>query len=371
MQRLILHIIAGLLKASGLVLRVLPVRRRVALLSRQGAKLSLDFQLLLDSWAEDGLGFSVAMCLTDPETKGVVQFMLNTLRQLRLAQTSSVVIVDGYVPAVSVPLKRRGVTVIQMWHAVGAMKKFGYECLDTPYGRSSDSAEILKMHRNYDHVVVGTKWSVRYFSKAFDCTPETIKPIGLPRIDYLTADEFAQRRNQVRSEILEEFPQLSNGLPNVLYAPTFRRSESSFAYDQVIGARERLALVPCNLIVTGHPLDNVGQDCKLPLNVMMGLRRKTIDLLMVADALITDFSAVTYESLAFGVPVFFYAPDADEYRISPGLNVDPMMRFPDRFCTDLAQAARMAAERKDELVVNLEFPNNCIAAITNLVHGAL
>ena len=134
-----------------------------------------------------------------------------------------------------------------------------------------------------------------------------------------------------------------------------------------MAAKEQLAALPCNIIVTGHPLDMEGEAYRLPPNIVMGLGRKTIDLLQVADALITDFSAVTYESIAAGVPVFFYATDIAEYRKSPGLNVDPSIRFADRFSQSLAEAVGIAIAHLDEPMADLSFPGNCILSITDLV----
>ena len=54
----------------------------------------------------------------------------------------------------------------------------------------------------------------------------------------------------------------------------------------------------------------------------------TIDALAVADYVVTDYSAVAFEALLASKKTYFYVPDIEEYRISPGLNVDPLTDAP-------------------------------------------
>lgn len=371
MRRAFLYIVAGLLKAAGFMVRVCPVRRRVALLSRQSSKMSLDFRMLADQLRDVGSPVEICVCLTEPETKGVRSFMGNTLRQLKLAQTSSVVVVDGYVPAVSVPAKRDGVTVMQMWHALGAIKKFGYQCLDTPYGRSSDSARILRMHRNYDYVIAGGPWAVNSLSLAFDCGRDCICALGLPRVDYLVSGALARQRAAVRDEIIDRYPQLNEGVPTIVYAPTFRRGDRAFAQrvaDEVLAG---LPDVACNLVIAGHPLDGTADAMALPQHVIAGTGYRTIDLMQVGDAVITDYSAIAYEAMAMNLPVYFFVPDIDEYRKSPGLNVDPLEEYPQATSTDFATVLDAAVRGLPGAQLPGAFPVDCTRAIATLVMESL
>lgn len=374
-RSLLLHIVAGALKACAFAFRLLPVKRRVVFMSRQGDSPSLDFRLLSKELADRFPGMEVAMCLTAPETKGVAQFAKSTLRQLALAQTSCVVVVDGYLPAVSVPSKRKGVTVIQLWHALGAIKRFGYQCLDTADGRSSDSARILRMHRNYDYVIAGGPWAVRHLALAFDAPASSVLPLGLPRLDYLSSDEFAEERAGIRQAVLAEYPRLAQGAPNILFAPTFRRNDPGFSGKQLGNACQVADRVDANLIFSGHPLDDSGCSDSTPCNVVSAAGFSTIDLLMVADALVTDYSAVAYEAAALGVPVFFYVPDIEEYRESPGLNADPMALYPDVASVDLLtvlQAACSGARSGNAFASQLGgIPAACTQALADLVAKSL
>ena len=329
MQSIVLNVVACLLKAGAAVFGLFPVRRRVVLMSRQSSKPSQDFCLLAEALRKRFPYLEVQMCVTEPEIKAKAQFAGNTVRQLKWARTSSVVVLDGYIPAVSVPKPRPGVTVIQLWHAMGAIKRFGYQCLDTPDGRSSTSARVLRMHRNYDWIVVGGPWAVNDLAAAFDAPVEKVLPLGLPRLDYLCAPAFEGQRDEMRTRILGEFPLLANGRKNVVYAPTFRRNDFSFGMHELQQALEFVGDFPFNFVYAGHPLEDEGDPLCLPENTLADTGFRTIDLLLVADCVITDYSAIAYEAAALGVPVFFSVSDIEEYRISPGLNVDPLADYPE------------------------------------------
>lgn len=375
MRSLLLHIIACALKACALVFRLVPVRPRVAFMSRQGRSGSMDFQILKAALRERMPQVELVECVTDPETKDLLKFAGNTLRQLRLAQASRVVVADGYLPAVSVPAKRKGVTVIQLWHALGAIKCFGYQCLDTTDGRSSDSARILRMHRNYDYVIAGGPWAVEALAKAFDVPADTVLPLGLPRLDYLMAPGFAEERTRVHDRIVSRYPQLAQPGPKVLLAPTFRRNDAGFSASQLALACKAADGLPATVIFSGHPLDASGEDAGLPRNVVLASGFSTIELLSVADVLVTDYSAVAYEAAAAGVPVFFHVPDIDAYRETPGLNVDPLRDFPGCSSRDLAetlQAACSDAHRGDAFAQDMgPVPRECTQAMVQLIGRCL
>ena len=374
-RSLFLHIIAFVLKACALALRSVPVRRRVAFMSRQGRSGSMDFRILQEALRERMPQVELVECVTDPETKDLLKFTGNTLRQLRLSQTSSLVVVDGYLPAVSVPAKRKGVTVIQLWHALGAIKRFGYQCLDTTDGRSSDSARILRMHRNYDYVIAGGPWACEALAKAFDVPAETVLPLGLPRLDYLISPEFAEERSRVRARILARYPQLSQPGPKVVLAPTFRRNDARFSARQLALACDAARGLAATVIFSGHPLDASGKDGDLPDNVVLASGFSTIQLLLVADALVTDYSAVAYEAAAMGLPVLFYVPDIDVYRKTPGLNIDPEAEYPQCTSRSLQACLSLAcskSSRSDVLAESMgDVPEGCIDSILALVGHAL
>lgn len=327
-----MKLMAIVLRMLANILHILPRKQRVALLSRQSEKMSMDYRMLADELQKRLGKDNVVVCLTEPESKNVPKFVIGTLRQLVIACTSKVIVVDGYVPAVSIPTKSKGTTVIQMWHSPGAIKKFGYQCLDTPAGRSRESAEAGRMHRNYDYVIAGGPGAVRAFSEAFDYPHEQVVALGLPRIDFLLAKTPCERSKRAE-RILKENEFLSNGKPTILYAPTLRKgagyNEDWLTHNlgqlaSALEAKGEKGNAPANLVITGHPLNGDFSEALLKEHPCIHEvpRAATIDLISVSDAMVSDYSAVALEAALLGIPVELYVPDLEQYEQSPGLNID-------------------------------------------------
>ncbi len=323
------------LRILAAIFSLFPLRRRVAFLSRQGEKPSYDFERLASELRAREEAPEVVMDLSAPETQGKLRFIGHMLRQLWLARTSRVVVLDGYNPCVCIPRKRKGVYVIQLWHAVGAIKKFGLQCLDTPAGRSSADARIAHMHQNYNLVVAGGLGAVDAFAEAFGYPREQVLPLGLPRTDRLL--RLAQERNinsedrgtqkspldTTRSQLIDMHPWLTNGGLNILYAPTFRRGDDgSWMQKAIAELADALGDSHVNLIVSKHPLMSSRE---VPSPIVHTIPHVTTETLFsVVDVVISDYSAIALEACLVGLPVLFYVPDIEEYRLSPGLNVDPV-----------------------------------------------
>ena len=81
-----------------------------------------------------------------------------------------------------------------------------------------------------------------------------------------------------------------------------------------------------------------------PVAFMRGV--PTIDLLHSADYVITDYSTVAFEAGYANRRVLFYVPDIEEYRSSPGLNVDPMAELPTLSSTSARELADIVLEAR-------------------------
>ena len=318
-----MRLLSVCLRILAAIFSLFPLRRRVAFLSRQGEKPSYDFECLAAELQTREDAPEVVMDLSAPETQGKLRFIGHMLRQLWLARTSRVVVLDGYNPCVCIPRKRKGVYVIQLWHAVGAIKKFGLQCLDTPAGRTSADARIAHMHENYDLVVSAGVGAVESYVEAFCYPLDQVQPLGLPRTDRLL--QLARNRDVIaaRRPLAKTHPWLDNGNLNVLYAPTFRRKDDgSWMQRATSGLASALEGTGVNLIVSKHPLMS---SLTASSSIVHTIPRVTTeDLLPVVDVVVSDYSAVALEAFLVRLPVFFYVPDIEEYRLSPGLNVDPI-----------------------------------------------
>lgn len=324
-----------------------PLRRRIVFLSRQ-AECPFDFALLEPALRKHFPDHEIAWCCVHEIGRMSIPLMM---RQLWHAATSELCLVDGYVPAVSLPGSHRG-KVVQVWHAPGAIKKFGYQALDTPAGRSSRAARALRMHRGYDLVIAGMPGAVCALSEAFDVPTEKIAPLGLPRIDYLRSPELSELREMryARAEraVADAFGGGGDSRLTVLYAPTFRKGNADALWLEhaVSALRSALAAAgaPVCLMVASHPLETAEEHDErdgVPVAFLHGT--PTIDLLHLADYVVTDYSTIAFEAGYAERRVLFYVPDIEEYRVSPGLNIDPLEELPTVSSVDAQALADIVA----------------------------
>lgn len=315
---------AGLIYAAMKV--VLRPRNKVVLLSRQSNLPSRDFALLAAKIREMDPSVEVVIRCRFIGSRLLerVAYLGEVLAQMYHLATSRACVVDGYVVPVSVLTHRDGLFIVQLWHALGAVKRFGYQALDAPGGRSSQVAQAMKMHRNYDLVVCGGPATVPIFAQAFGVSPHVVEALGLPRVDHLIAhalDASIEPAPPAIAAIAARFPLLAEkNRTVVLYAPTFRKDRPHH-YKEVCEAfsAERYVVVvkPHPLVsaeVSGHNVVNAG-DVDI------------LDLLPLAHVVITDYSAVAFEAAALDVALYFYVYDLDEYRRAHGLNIDPTEQF--------------------------------------------
>lgn len=302
-------------------LKLLPVQNKVVLMSRRLSKPSLDFKLL-----------DKAIGLKYPDTKVVVlchpikqpiAYPFQLIQEMYHLATAKACVAESYVIPVSILRHRSSLTVVQMWHALGAVKQFGYQTLDRPEGSSSRIAKLMQMHRGYDYVLSGSEAMAPVFAEAFNVEQSKVVPIGLPRVDYLLDD--SQRQKNITA-INKRYPEIGDRKV-ILYVPTFRK-DSIVKMDELISKINAASDKYC-LIVKQHLHDKTDVDWG------ESIHDKSFDtdvLLARADYVVTDYSAVMFESAIAGVPTYFYAYDLDEYKSERGLNVDYETEMPGPVC---------------------------------------
>lgn len=62
---------------------------------------------------------------------------------------------------------RKGTEVIQLWHACGAFKKWGYSTADLKWGADRKSLERYPIHNTYTAVTVSARNIIPYYAEAF------------------------------------------------------------------------------------------------------------------------------------------------------------------------------------------------------------
>jgi CDP-ribitol ribitolphosphotransferase len=313
---------------------VLPVRHKVVFLSRQSDMPSRDFVLLAEALTQRDVGLEIVMScrMVGSGLTARVAAAFATIPQMYHLATAEACVVDGYVIPVSLLQHRKGLFVVQMWHALGAIKKFGYQTVGRPGGHSREIASAMRMHRNYDLVLCGGPATVPVFAEAFGVDPSIVVPLGLPRIDYLLAEAACRdegRPSVAATALREAFPLLRDPSRMViLYAPTLRKG-GGHRYRDVA---ERFSGPRYTLIVKPHPLESARIE---GANVINAGGIDVLDLLPSCSAVITDYSAVAFEAAVIDIPVYFYVYDNDDYAHDCGLNIDVLSEMPGAASRDL------------------------------------
>ena len=224
------------------------------------------------------------------------------------AAAAFVVICDNFLPAASCR-KREETKVIQLWHACGCYKKFGYDAKDD----IPENYHGANVYRNADLVTVSGEAAVRPFSSAMRLPESCVKPLGVSRTDLYFRDGWIRR---CRQRFYEEYPQAKDK-KIVLWAPTFRGNAGipELLNLNLEKLQEELGenwLVLARL--HPHMADEPGSRfrCRIP----------TEELYPVTDVLIADYSSLIYEYLMFRKPLVLYVPDLEEYRSRRGFYMD-------------------------------------------------
>lgn len=298
-------------------LKLCKTRNRVVYLSRQSNEKSVDMRLLETALKEESPDVSQVFRLKmipDGFFKKI-GYCFYVIGDMYYLATSRVAVLDTYSITVSCLKHKKSLKVIQMWHALGALKKFGLQSVGTKEGRDEKVSRAMRMHKNYDYVLAPSKATAEFYAEAFGCEKSKIKICSLPRVDEILAD------NEASARFYKENPALSND-KIVLYLPTFRDREAYVAQELKV---EFADLQGFHLIISAHPLFS---KIKIEPEFSYGGKFSTYDLMKVADVIITDYSACAFEASVLMKPVYFFVPDYDEYSRERGLNVNLWEEMP-------------------------------------------
>ncbi len=155
---------------------------------------------------------------------------------------------------------------------------------------------------------------------------------GYPRVD-LTLNADAREQETIREQL-----DVSGERPVVLYAPTWRGTLETVAYD-IEKAKSDLRYLAerhdCDIIFRGHHLMEkvFGADEDIGCTVVPS-SIDTNALLSVVDVLITDYSSIFFDFLPTGRPVLYYIYDRESYERERGLYFS-MDEMPGYKCADI------------------------------------
>lgn len=288
---------------------------KITFISRQSDEPSLDFQLLKEELDKRNLE-TVLLCRTlEKSIAGAIPYCFHMLRQMYHLAGSEALILDGYCIAASMLRHKKTLTIVQIWHSMGTMKEFGYTAMGKKEGSDYKLAKAMKMHCNYDYVLISSEAYADHIAAGFDCSADIIHTSPLPRLDLLKSEEYAEAERQ---RIFKQYPILREK-KNILYCPTFRKGDEEGLRKAVETLVSRVDQADYNLIIKLHPLSRISlRDA----GVLTADEFTTFDMIFVSDYVISDYSCVVYEAAVRSIPLYFYCFDLDQYEGNRGLAID-------------------------------------------------
>lgn len=247
---------------------------------------------------------------------------LRLFREVTMIANARYLVLDDYFLPIYLikPIKR--LKIIQLWHAAGALKKFGYSTVGTKFGPIRSYLKLVPIHSNYTHVYVSSNKVIKYYAEAFHMSPKRIFSLGIPRTDLFNNKEQC---NLIKENIFQGNPILQQkNTVRILIAPTYRAKgahgeSSTDIIDSIIKISHMLD-DDKQIIFKAHPyteIEDINRLLECP-NVVVAKKFNINEWMLISDAFITDYSSAIFEYSLLKRPMAHFIPDMNEYRQNRG-----------------------------------------------------
>ncbi|PYC78116.1 glycosyl transferase family A [Streptomyces tateyamensis] len=267
--------------------------------------------------------------------------------------TARYVVTSAHLPDFVTP--RPGQVVLQTW--VGTpLKRIGHDFEKIWFIDSNYLKHLDREVPTWTKLVSGSSYATPVLRRAFRYQGELLET-GYPHNDVFYAPDREKRAAEVRRRL-----ELPEGKKVVLYAPTFRedrrRPQGGYQADLRLDlAAARAALGEDQvLLVRPHalcygPVPQAGDGYVYDVSRYPDMA----DLLLIADALVTDYSASVFDYVNTGRPVVFFTHDLEHYRDNLcGFSFDferdapgPLLRTSDEVIRALGDLDAVATEHRE------------------------
>lgn len=313
-------ILTWMLQFFNLFRFLMPIRKnRITFISLTSDHLEQDFEAIDSLLKQQGsYDLRYNLIVFKKTLKDDFKYMLNCFRQLYEINTSRLIILNDNNFVVT-KFKRKGTTVLQTWHACGAVKKFG------------NQIERQYPVKNYDYILSNSAYWKQSYAQAFGVKEHQVIVTGMPRVDILNrADDV----KAMKDSFYARYPSLKDAYI-ILYAPTFRGNiikglrHDTIDFDKILKALPNDAVILYKM----HPLMK---------DVSLGSHERLINvshddlytLLCACDCLVSDYSSILFDYSLLHKKAVCYASDYEEYDRTIGFNVDYLHEMPDTICTN-------------------------------------
>lgn len=343
-------------------------RNKVAFISRQTNFESLDFNLIIKEIKNNYPSTKIIVLnkMIDKGILGKIKYAFYIYYQMYHIATSKVVVIDGYCIPICTLKHKKKLKIIQIWHALGALKKFGYSVLDRKEGSKTEIANSMDMHRNYTYILTSSKSTLKYFKEAFNAQTRQMKVIPLPRVDFLKSELY---KEETIKRFYDFYPMIKENKKKILYVPTFRKNMVNNLQDII----KAIDYKKYDLVIKTHDEEEIIYIEK-DIYYTKHTNFTGLELLHIADYVITDYSAIVYEAAVSNKPVYFYNFDYENYIENRGFYIDYKTEMPGLISKDIKEIIKDIEKEnydysklktfKDKYIDDIE---NCTKKIVELI----
>ncbi|MBU5212110.1 CDP-glycerol glycerophosphotransferase family protein [Heyndrickxia oleronia] len=272
--------------------------------------------------------------------------------------TSKFIIIDNYFAFLSTVKFKDEAQCIQLWHAAGAIKTFGFRDHSIKSRTNSANRRFTKVYQQFHKIVVGSDLMASIFMEAFKLTEDHIIRTGIPRTDFFYQINEQEKR---KKEWMHSHPFLKNKKV-ILYAPTFRDGNVKH-FEKILDINYLYHSLGEEYVILIKLHPTVQEKLDFDYDLYKGFiydfsyYKDVNDILLITDYLITDYSSIPYEFSLLGKPMIFYPFDLEQYEIERGLwgKYEDLVPGPVVFNTE--QMVYVIKENKFDLNRVKEFSN--------------
>ncbi|EHJ06707.1 CDP-glycerol: N-acetyl-beta-D-mannosaminyl-1,4-N-acetyl-D- glucosaminyldiphosphoundecaprenyl [Staphylococcus simiae CCM 7213 = CCUG 51256] len=224
----------------------------------------------------------------------------HVLQQVKALKEAKVVIIDNYYLLLGGFRKNKDQTIIQTWHASGALKLFGLADHQVDNNNKKIVAQYKKVYNATDYYLIGSDNMSQCFATAYATNEHQMLKYGLPRLQQY----FITDMKQLKKKLKERY-HINKKL--VVYLPTYRENTDNKTLDKAYFEQQ---LPNYTLISKYHPSVKTNDNSLIT----------TPELLIMADLIISDYSSIPIEASLINTPTIFFVYDEEEYEKTRGLN---------------------------------------------------
>lgn len=288
-------------------------QRKILFVENHTGQLSDNFILLKELLLQEN--YEISEHYLKVSTSGWGQVVCRSIRLIWDMATAKCVFLNESNSLFGAFTIRQDTKLIQLWHACGAFKKWGYSVADKSFGDDREELDRFPGHRNYDLVSVSGQDVCWAYEEAFGLKskPGVVKPLGVSRTDVY----FSEKKKQQAYTHLKELKLPLKGRKIILYVPTFRGDiRTAKAPDGLNLSELYLLNEEYVVLIKQHPF--VKGQMEIPEQyrdfcIEITDELTTEELLMVSDICVTDYSSVVFEYALLNKPILFFAYDLEEY----------------------------------------------------------